>query len=80
MATKARLTLSITELILQRMLSVSKLKCSEEELKAFEQEILSKVQDGDVDRTVFEEFCTNLVYLLNCFISSASTIKLYSTS
>ena len=55
------------------------MKCLEEELKAFEQEIVSKVQDGDVDRTVFEEFCTNLVYLLNCLISSASTIKLYST-
>ena len=55
------------------------LKCSKEEFKAFEREIVLKVQEGDVDRTLFEEFCTKLIYLLNCLISSASSIKLYST-
>ena len=51
------------------------LKC-EVEMKEFEQEILLA---GDVEQTVFEEFCTKLTYLLQCLISSTDNIKLYST-
>ena len=46
------------------------------EIKEMEQEILVA---GDMEQTVFEEFCTQLTSLLKCLIVSTDKIKLYST-
>ena len=48
------------------------LKCLEIEMKEMEQEILVA---GDMEQTVFKEFCTQLTSLLKCLIVSTDKLN-----